>query len=144
VGRGQWRAVVKFNPAADFEGVDLAFVLRLRHRSAKIADKVGGRGRVLWIDPDQRAVKWRCRMHGCVSGLTVTIKARWSVGGDHVGKHPALLWRLLGRCCGRPKSSCKTRYRKPHPNLKHASSKRALILSPCWPLRTCGVNRLTV
>jgi hypothetical protein len=53
--RGQ-RAVVEFDTVAQFEGVGLAVVGRLRHLGTQIADEIRRRGCVLGIDAGQRAV----------------------------------------------------------------------------------------
>ena len=63
----QRRAVVEFDALADLEGVGLPVIGRLRHRRAQIAHKVGGRGRVFRVDPDQHAVERRGRMNRRVS-----------------------------------------------------------------------------
>src|SRR3984893_3731583 len=50
-----------FDAVADLKGIGLAVIGRLRHRGAKVADDIGGRGRVFRVDPDQHAVKGRHR-----------------------------------------------------------------------------------
>ena len=97
VGGGQRRAVVELDALADLEGVGLAVVGRRRHRGAQIADEIGGRGRIVGIDPDQHAVERRRRMHGREGGLAMAVEARRRVGRDHVGQRAAALRRVGGR-----------------------------------------------
>ena len=48
---------MELDTVSDLEGVGLAVVGRLWQLGAEIADKIGCRGRVFRIDPDERAVK---------------------------------------------------------------------------------------
>ena len=91
VGGGERRAVVELHALADLERVGLAVIGRRRHRGAQIADEVGGRGRIVGIDPDQHAVERCRRMHGREGGLAVTVEARRRVRRDHVRERPAAL-----------------------------------------------------
>ena len=52
VGGGQRRTVVELDAVADLEGVAPAGVGRLRHLGAQVADEIGGRCRVVRVDPD--------------------------------------------------------------------------------------------
>lgn len=67
---------MELDTVSDLEGVGLAVAGRLWQLGAEIADKIGCRGRVFRIDPDERAVKGGGRMDGRVGGLAVTVKAR--------------------------------------------------------------------
>ena len=137
VGRGQRRAVVKFDPVADLEGVGLPVIARLRHRGAQIADEIRGRGRVLRIDPDQDAVKRRRGMDRRVGGLAVAIEAWRGVGRDHVGQHPALFRRLLVRV-----APAQPLYEDaPEPSALILCSFSALLLPACVAV-TIGLNTL--
>src|SRR5262249_44172543 len=64
---------------------------RRRHLGAEIADEIGGRRRIVRIDPDQHAVEWRSRVHGRIGGLAVTVETRRSVRWDHEGEYPTAL-----------------------------------------------------
>src|SRR5215469_13624606 len=94
---GQWRAVVEPDAIADLEGVGLPAIGGLRHFGAQIAYEIGGRGGVLRIYPDQHAVKRCGRMHGRVSRLAVTVKARRRVSRDHIIKRATTLGLLVSQ-----------------------------------------------
>ena len=96
VGGCQRRPVVEFDAVADLERVGLAVIGRLRHRGAQVADEVGGRGRVFWVDADQHAIEGRCRMDGRICGLAMTVQARRRVRRNHIGERAAVFWRLAG------------------------------------------------
>src|SRR3984893_18520580 len=92
---------MEFDALADLEGVGLATVGRLRHCRAQIADEVGGRGRVVRVDPDQYAVKRRHRVQSRKGALAMTVEARRCVRWDRVGEGPAAFPRLFLRRRGR-------------------------------------------
>ena len=108
IGGGQWCAVVKLDSVAYLEGVGLAAVGRLRHRGAQIADKIGRRGRVFRVHPDQHAVERSDRMEGRESTFAMRVKARRGIRRDHVSEIPAAFAGFLfvrRRCqCRRPES----------------------------------------
>ena len=95
VGRGQRRPVVELHALADRESVGLVAVCRLRHHRAQIANQVGGRRRVVRIDPDQHAVERGRGMDRCKGGLAMRVEARRCVRRDHVGQGAAIFWRLF-------------------------------------------------
>src|SRR5437867_583907 len=86
---------MEFNAFADLESIGFAVVGRLRHRRAQIADEVGGRGWVVWVDPDQHAVEGSRRVQGGKSALPVPVKARRRISGDRVGESAATFAGLL-------------------------------------------------
>src|ERR1700758_5073827 len=108
---------MELDTVSDLEGVGLAVVGRLWHLGAEIADKVGCRGRVFRIDPDERAVKGSGRMDGRVGGLAVTVKARRRIGWGHISEGAARfgLLRRYRRYRCRKDARQTSRY-KPHPN----------------------------
>ena len=93
IGSGQCRAIVEFDVAADLERISLAAVGRLRHRGAEVADKVGCRGRVFGVDPDQYAVKRGDRMQSRKGALAMAVKTGRGVLRDYICKGSAALCR---------------------------------------------------
>src|SRR5262249_28805505 len=91
VRSGERRAVVELHALPDLEGVGLPAVGRRRHLGAEIANEIGGRRRIVRIDPDEHAVERRNRVHGRIGGLAVTVETRRSVRRDHEGEYPTAL-----------------------------------------------------
>ena len=101
IGGGQRRTVMEFDAVADLEGVGPPGVGRLRHLAAQIADEIGGRCRVVRVDPDQQAVERRGAVRRGVGAFAVSVEARRCVRRDHVGQGPAAFRHLRGRYADR-------------------------------------------
>ena len=116
-----------FDAVADLEGVGLALLGWCRHLGAQIADKIGGRGGIVRIDPDQYAVKRRTRVDGRKRSLAVRVKARWRVRRDHIVEGAATLRLLVGQC-GNNKAYCTDHNCEHRRADRHCPSSHQLVL----------------
>ena len=137
VGRCQRCAVVKFDAVAQLKDIGLAAVARFRHASAQIADEIGRRRWVDRVDSDQRAVKWRRRMHHRKSAFAMPVETRRRIGWDQIGQRAAPFRRPFsrtGRPCQRQQRARSRRYSIPQ-SVRHRMS--SLIFAD-WFTPSCS------